>query len=42
MLVINIYRPPNSPKQLFEETLAKCQDVLDSVIEREDIKTKTT
>ena len=24
LLVINIYRPPNSPMQLFEETLAKC------------------
>ena len=40
MLVINIYRPPNLPRQLFEETLVKCQEAIDSVIERENIKTK--
>ena len=27
--IINIYRPPNTPQQLFEETLNKCQETLE-------------
>ena len=30
LVLVNIYRPPNSPKQLFLETLDKCQEALDS------------
>ena len=41
MLLINIYRPPNSPKQLFEEVLDRCQMALEEVILKEATKTKT-
>ena len=29
MFLVNIYRPPNSPQQLFEDTLQKCQDIIE-------------
>ena len=29
IVLINIYRPPNTPQQLFEETLNKCQESLE-------------
>ena len=41
LLLINIYRPPNSPKQLFEETLTRCQEIIFDVIEKESSKAKT-
>ena len=31
LILINIYRPPHSPQQLFEDTIKKCQDVIDEV-----------
>ena len=29
MILINIYRPPNTPQQLFEDTLNRCQEVIE-------------
>ena len=40
LLLINIYRPPNSIKELFEDTLNRCQEIIDQVMEKEDIKSK--
>ena len=40
LLLVNVYRPPNAPTQLFEDTLSKCQDVINLVLEKEDIKSK--
>ena len=31
MLLVNIYRPPNTPKQLFVEVLERCQEVMEEV-----------
>ena len=36
LLIVNIYRPPNAPKELFEDTLKKCQEVIDKVLENEE------
>ena len=41
LLLTNIYRPPNAPIQLFEETIKKCQEVIDEIMEKGDIKAKT-
>ena len=40
LTLVNIYRPPNSPSQLFEETLEKCQTSIDEIMESES-KSKT-
>ena len=31
MLLLNIYRPPSSPKQLFQEVLDRCQEAVEEV-----------
>ena len=41
LLLINIYRPPNSPLQLFQDTIEKVQETIEEVIEKENNKTKT-
>ena len=41
LLIVNIYRPPNTPMQLFEETIRDCQKVIEEVMENEEIKSKT-
>ena len=41
LLLVNVYRPPNAPKDLFEEILQKCQDVIDKIMESEIEKYKT-
>ena len=41
LLLVNVYRPPNAPKDLFEEILQKCQDVIDKIMESEIEKCKT-
>ena len=41
LLVVNIYRPPNAPKELFEDTLIKCQEAIDKVLENDEEKSKT-
>ena len=38
LLLINIYRPPNATKQLFQEVLEKCQHAIDEVLEKEKEK----
>ena len=42
LLLINIYRPPSAPKQLFEDILNRCQEIIIEVIEKENTKAKTT
>ena len=39
VILINCYRLPSTPIQLFEETLAKCQEAIDDLIEKE-VKSK--
>ena len=39
--MINIYRPPSAPIQLFEETITRCQEIIEEVMEKEVIKSKT-
>ena len=41
ILLINCYRPPGAPLQLFEETLAKCQETINKVDENVQNKIKT-
>jgi exonuclease III len=41
LLLINIYRPPSAPKQLFEDILNRCQEIITEVIEKENTKAKT-
>ena len=31
LILITIYRPPHSPQQLFEDTINKCQEVIEEV-----------
>ena len=35
VILINCYRPPSTPIQLFQETLDKCQEAIDDLIEKE-------
>jgi endonuclease/exonuclease/phosphatase family metal-dependent hydrolase len=41
LLLINIYRPPSTPKQLFEETLEKIQKVIEEEAEKDESKSKS-
>ena len=41
LILINIYRPPNSPKQLFKVTLEKCQVDIEEIMDKETNKSKT-
>ena len=36
LILMNIYRPPNSPTELYQEILTKCQEVIDETTENEN------
>ena len=42
LILITVWRPPNSPKQLFQETLDKCQEIINSEIENETVHKSRT
>ena len=41
LILINIYRPPKSPKETFKETLEKCQESIDEVMDKLENKSRT-
>ena len=41
LTLVNIYRPPKTPRQLFYETLERTQKIIDETVDNENSKSKT-